>query len=92
MIKEEILKGLIAYLDRLYNPKKWWLEFASDRLFEIVIIKGFDALENYNEILASEFLEIGESFLTADRNGLVDSVADLGAELFKLIVFKKSSR
>lgn len=92
MQKLEILTGLIAYLDMLYKPKRWWLEFASDRLFEMVIMKGYEYLENSYPALAKEFLEAGEEFLVANMAGLVDEVADLGAELFKLLVFKKSTR
>ena len=92
MTKQEVLDGLVNYLDELYSPKKWWLEFASDRLFDLVINKGFQALEDNFPVLAAEFLEAGENFLTANMNGLVDDVADFGAQLFKLLVFKKSSK
>jgi hypothetical protein len=82
MTKEEILDGLIETFDNLYEPKKWWLEIASDQAFKIIIEKGYEELEDFDPILADEFLATGEAFLINDRNGMVDNAADLAAQLF----------
>jgi hypothetical protein len=89
MEQKEVLEGLIAYLDEHYAPKRRWLEFVSDKVFQLAIEEGFKRLEDFDQILAKDFLEAGEAFLAANLEDLVDEVAQLGAQLFKILVFRK---
>ena len=88
MNEKEILKQLIDKIDELIKLKGW-KELASDLVIKVAIEKGFVELKAYNEQLADDFLELALAYLTADKNGIVDEAADIAANMFKLIVFKK---
>ena len=88
MNEKEILKQLIDKIDELIKLKGW-KELASDLVIKVAIEKGFVELKAYNEQLAEDFLELALAYLTADKNGIVDEAADIAANMFKLIVFKK---
>lgn len=90
MTENEVLQGLIIALDEAYDPKKWWLEVGSDLIFKVAIENGFVELKKFDAILAKEFISLGEAFLIADKEGMVDEAADLAAQLFKVLVFKKN--
>ena len=88
MNEKEILKQLIDKIDELIKLKGW-KELASDLVIKVAIEKGFVELKAYNEQLAEDFLELALAYLTADKNGIVNEAADIAANMFKLIVFKK---
>lgn len=87
-MEKELIKQLAAHLDELIRLKGIW-EMLDGVILEKGLEEGYKALERFNPELAKEFLELVEAYLQADKRGMVDEAADLGAAVLKLIIFKR---
>lgn len=88
MNEKEILSQLIEKLDDAIILSGW-KELLSDIAIKHTIEIGYADLKAYNEQLGLDFLELSLAYLTADKNGMVDESADIAANIFKLLFFKK---
>jgi len=84
----ETIKNLAAHLDDKIKLRGIW-EMIDGVVLEKGLEQGYQALHRFNPDLAEEFLQLAEAYMKADREGMVDEAADLGAAVLKLIIFKR---
>lgn len=84
----ETIKKLAAHLDDKIKLRGIW-EMIDGVVLEKGLEQGYQALHRFNPDLAEEFLQLAEAYMKADREGMVDEAADLGAAVLKLIIFKR---
>ncbi len=84
----EVIDALAANLDEKIEARGV-VEMLDGPVLKLALRRGYDALHRKQPELADEAIQLAEAYLAADKEGMVDEAADVGAAALKLIIFKK---
>lgn len=88
-MEEQIIKNLAAKLDEKIRLRGL-LEVFDGLIIEQVLLAGYRQLKKFDQDTATEFAHLAETFLVADKNGMVDEAADLLAAIVKKLFISTS--
>ena len=81
-MEEQIIRQLAANLDEKIRLKGL-LEVFDGLIIEQLLLAGYRNLKKFDQETATEFAHLAETYLVADKNGMVDEAGDLLAAIVK---------